>query len=170
VAAQRAQVAQVDSGIKQLRINIENTSIRSPVDGVVISRAAEVGQTVASGLQVATLFTIAEDLSAMQVDTSVSEGDIGKIADRQRVLFSVDAFAGKTFEGVVRQIRNQPTTVSNVVTYNAVIDVANPGGELRPGMTASVTFIVDELADAVQLPNAALRFQPTPRPSCRPPA
>ena len=161
VTAQRAQVAQVDSSIKQLRISIDNATIRSSIDGIVIDRDAEVGQAVAAGLSVTTLFTIAEDLAAMQVDTSVSEGDVGRLADGQRTTFTVDAYAGKTFEGVVRQIRNQPTTVSGVVTYNAVIDVSNAGGELRPGMTASVTFIVAELPDALRLPNAALRFSPT---------
>lgn len=161
VAAQRAQVAQVDSSITQLRISIDNATIRSSIDGIVIDRQAEVGQAVAAGLAVTTLFTIAEDLAQMQVDTSVSEGDIGRLADGQRATFTVDAYAGKTFEGVVRQIRNQPTTVSGVVTYNAVIDVRNAGGELRPGMTASVTFIVAELTDALRLPNAALRFAPT---------
>jgi HlyD family secretion protein len=127
---------------------------------VVISRSVDVGQTVAASFSAPTLFTIAEDLKKMQVDTSVSEGDVGRLTAGTPVTFTVDAFPAKTFTGTVRQIRNSPTTVSNVVTYDAVVDVENPELELKPGMTANATFVVGQADNVLRVPNAALRFKP----------
>ncbi|MCE9579559.1 MAG: efflux RND transporter periplasmic adaptor subunit [Deltaproteobacteria bacterium] len=162
VVAAKAQVQQSAASLSQAETNVSYTTISSPVDGVVISRAVDVGQTVAASLQAPTLFTIAEDLALMQIDTSVAEGDIGQLKADMPVEFSVDAFPERTFTGKVRQIRNSPTTVSGVVTYNAVIDVANPDGALRPGMTANVTFVLAEVKDATRVAASALRFRPSP--------
>lgn len=161
VAASNAQVSQAAANLKQARTNQSYATIISPVDGVVLSRAVDVGQTVAASLQAPTLFTIAEDLSRMQIDTAVAEADVGRLTESMKATFTVDAFPGKTFEGQVRQVRNAPTTTSGVVTYDAVIDVDNPEKTLRPGMTANVTFVLAHVADAVKIPNAALRFKPT---------
>lgn len=160
-AAANAQVNQAVANLKQARTNLSYATIISPVDGVVLSRAVDVGQTVASSLSAPTLFTIAEDLSRMQIDTAVAEADVGRLTEKIKAQFTVDAFPGKTFEGTVRQVRNAPTTTSGVVTYDAVIDVENPDKSLRPGMTANVTFVLAQVADAVKIPNAALRFKPT---------
>jgi HlyD family secretion protein len=160
VAAAEGSVAQARAALNQAQVNLGYTAIVSPTDGVVISRNVDVGQTVAASLQVATLFVIAEDLARMQVDTSVSEADVGKLHAGMPATFTVDAFPGERFEGKVRQVRNAATTVQNVVTYDAVIDVANPELKLRPGMTANVTFVWAERRDALRIPNAALRFKP----------
>ena len=165
-----AAVEQANASVREAELNLANTTIYSPIDGVVISRSVDVGQTVAASLQAPTLFTIAEDLKQMQVDTSVAEGDVGRLAPGQAVSFTVDAFPGKSFRGQVRQIRNAPTTVQNVVTYDAVIDVANPELELRPGMTANVTFIVGQAESALRVANAAFRARPPAAPSARPAA
>jgi HlyD family secretion protein len=127
----------------------------------VLSRQVDVGQTVAASLQAPVLFTIAEDLSRMQIDTAVTEADVGRLSEKMKATFTVDAFPGKTFDGVVRQVRNSPTTTQGVVTYDAVIDVDNKDFALRPGMTANVTFVLEQVADAIKIPNAALRFKPT---------
>lgn len=160
VAASEGSVAQAKAALNQAQVNLGYTSIISPTDGVVISRNVDVGQTVAASLQVATLFVIAEDLSRMQVDTSVSEADVGKVQTGMQATFTVDAFPGERFVGKVRQVRNAATTVQNVVTYDAVIDVANEELKLRPGMTANVTFVWADRKDALRVPNAALRFRP----------
>ncbi len=141
-------------------MNLAYTTITSPIDGTVVSRAVDVGQTVAASLQAPTLFTIAENLSKMQVDTNVSEADVGKLSDGMQASFSVDAFPNRVFKGVIRQIRYAPQVVQNVVTYDAVIDVANDELLLRPGMTANVSFIYARSDDALRVPNAALRFRP----------
>jgi HlyD family secretion protein len=161
LVASGAQVSQAMANLKQARTNLSYATIISPTDGVVLSRAVDVGQTVAASLQAPTLFTIAEDLSRMQIDTAVAEADVGRLTESMKATFTVDAFPGKTFEGLVRQVRNAPTTTSGVVTYDAVIDVDNPDRSLRPGMTANVTFVLAHVADAVKIPNAALRFKPT---------
>lgn len=161
VTAQEAQVAQVRASLEQAQANLGYATIYAPLDGVVINRAVDVGQTVAASLQAPTLFTIAGDLRLMQIDTSVAESDVGRLERGMKVTFTVDAFPGKQLDGVVRQIRNQATTVSNVVTYDAVIDVENTNGRLRPGMTANCTFVISEIEDALRVPNAALRFQPS---------
>lgn len=160
VAQGRAQQAR--AALHQAEVNLQFTNILSPIDGVVISRSVDVGQTVAASLQAPTLFILAEDLSKMQVDTSVAEADVGKLEAGMAASFVVDAYPTERFEGSVRQIRNSPQTVQNVVTYDAVIDVANPGLKLKPGMTANVTFVAAEREDALRVPNAALRFRPTP--------
>lgn len=166
LSAARAGVSQASANLKQARTNLTYATIVSPVDGVVLSRAVEIGQTVQSAMSAPTLFTIAQDLSHMQIDTSVAESDVGRLAEEMKATFAVDAFPGKTFDGKVRQVRNNPTTTSGVVTYDAVIDVDNVGengtaGKLRPGMTANVTFVLDQVADAIKIPNAALRFKPS---------
>jgi HlyD family secretion protein len=161
LVASNAQVSQAAANLRQARTNLSYATIISPTDGVVLSRAVDVGQTVAASLQAPTLFTIAEDLSRMQIDTAVAEADVGRLTEGMKATFTVDAFPGKTFEGVVRQVRNAPTTTSGVVTYDAVIDVENQDKTLRPGMTANVTFVLAQVADAVKIPNAALRFKPS---------
>jgi HlyD family secretion protein len=162
VAAASGRVEQTKAAYHQAQVNLTYTEISSPIDGVVISRSVDVGQTVAASLQSPILFTIAEDLRKMHVDTSVAEADVGKLEDGMKATFYVDAYPTERFDGRVRQIRNAPTTVQNVVTYDAVIDVDNPDLKLRPGMTANVTFVYAERPDALRVPNAALRFKPTP--------
>ncbi|HTJ83324.1 MAG TPA: efflux RND transporter periplasmic adaptor subunit [Polyangiaceae bacterium] len=161
--AAEAQASQARAALDQAALNLKYTTIVSPIDGVVISRNVDVGQTVAATLQAPTLFTIAQDLSKMQVDTSVAESDVGKVRDGMKVTFTVDAYPSVVFEGNVRQVRNAPQTVQNVVTYDAVIDVDNREGRLKPGMTATVTFTYAEVADALLVPNAAFRFKPDPK-------
>jgi HlyD family secretion protein len=161
LAAAKAQISQAAANLKQARTNLGYTQIYSPVDGTVLSRAVDVGQTVAASLQAPVLFTIAEDLARMQIDTQVAEADVGRLKEGMKAQFAVDAFPGKTFEGVVRQVRNAPTTNQGVVTYDAVIDVDNTEKTLRPGMTANCTFVLEQVADTVKIPNAALRFKPT---------
>jgi HlyD family secretion protein len=160
VGAADSAVAQAKATLHQAEINLEYTTIISPTNGVVISRAIDVGQTVAASFQSPTLFTIAEDLKKMQVDTSVAEADVGKLRPDMPATFTVDAYPTERFKGKVRQIRNAPQTVQNVVTYDAVIDVDNSELKLKPGMTANVTFIYAEKDDVLKVPNAALRFRP----------
>jgi HlyD family secretion protein len=161
VAAAQADVSRSAANLSQARTNLGYATIYSPVDGVVLSRAVELGQTVASSLQAPVLFTIAEDLKRMQIDTAVAEGDVGALKEGMKATFTVDAFPGKQFNGLVRQVRNAPTTNQGVVTYDAVIDVDNSELSLRPGMTANVTFVLDQVENAIKIPNAALRFKPT---------
>jgi len=162
VASAKARVEQMRAALHQAQVNLDYATIESPIDGVVISRSVDVGQTVAASLQTPTLFVIAEDLRKMQVDTSVAEADVGKLKAGMTATFMVDAYPNEHFEGNVRQIRNAATTVQNVVTYDAVIDVENPQLLLRPGMTANVTFVYADRSDALRTLNAALRFKPTP--------
>lgn len=140
--------------------NLGYCKIYSPVDGVVISRAVDVGQTVAASLSAPTLFQIANDLTKMQIDAAVDEADIGGVKDEQSVDFTVDAYPNRTFHGIVTQVRNAPTTVNNVVTYDTVIGVNNTDYSLKPGMTASVSIIVAQHEQVLAIPNSALRFQP----------
>jgi HlyD family secretion protein len=156
----RAQVAQVQAQNARDQANLGFTIIRSPVDGVVIDRVVDLGQTVAASFQTPTLIKIAQDLAEMRIDTSFAEADIGSIREGQKVKFTVDAFPNRNFEGVVQQIRLNPTTQQNVVTYNVRITVANPEHLLLPGMTAYVSIGVQERPDALLVPNAALRFKP----------
>jgi HlyD family secretion protein len=153
-------VEQARANLHQAQINLAYTTIVSPIDGVVISRSVDVGQTVAASLQAPTLFTIAEDLTRMQVDTNVAEADIGKLKPDMTATFLVDAWPQVAFKGTIRQIRNAPINVQNVVTYDAVIDVENPDLKLKPGMTANVTVVWSQADEAVRVPNAALRFRP----------
>jgi HlyD family secretion protein len=162
LTASRGKMAQSKAALHQAQVNLGYTTIQSPTTGVVISRSVDVGQTVAASLSAPTLFLIAEDLTKMQVDTSVAEADIGKLKPGMDATFTVDAYPQKLFRGKIRQIRNAPQTQQNVVTYDAVIDVANPNLELRPGMTANVTFVYDHREGVLRVPNAALRFQPPP--------
>ena len=156
----RAQVDQKKAGLVQAQVDLEHTTIRAPVNGVVVSRAVDVGQTVAASLQAPVLFTIAEDLTKMQVEVSVDEADIGRIRLEDRVTFTVDSFSGQTFAGVVTQIRKAAQVVQNVVTYTVVVAVDNPRGILLPGMTANAKMIVSEKPSVLKVPNAALRYRP----------
>jgi HlyD family secretion protein len=158
----KASLAQSSASLHQAQVNLSYTEIFSPIDGTVISRAVDVGQTVASSLQAPVLYTIAEDLHQMQVHTSVAEGDVGRLQAGMEASFTVDAFQGQTFKGKVGQIRNAAQTLQNVVTYDAVIDVENVDLKLRPGMTATVTIVFAEKEDVVAIANAALRFRPPP--------
>src|SRR2546428_3110632 len=160
IQAMQGEVAQARASLYQADVNLGYTTITSSIDGTVISRNVDVGQTVAASLQAPTLFTIAQDLKKMQVDTNVSEADVGKLGAGMPTSFAVDAFPGETFKVVIRQIRNAPQSVQNVVTYDAVIDVDNSDMRLRPGMTANVTFTYAQKDDALRFPNAALRFRP----------
>ncbi|HMK74283.1 MAG TPA: efflux RND transporter periplasmic adaptor subunit, partial [Myxococcaceae bacterium] len=157
----KGQLEQALANLKQAEESLAYTSVYSPIDGVVISRSVDVGQTVAASLAAPTLFTIAEDLRRMQVDTSVAEADVGKLHDAMEATFLVDAYPNERFTGKIWQIRNAPQTVQNVVTYDAVIDVSNPDLKLKPGMTANVTVVYAERQDVLRVPNAALRFHPS---------
>ncbi|MCL5024077.1 MAG: efflux RND transporter periplasmic adaptor subunit [Nitrospirae bacterium] len=168
VSASKAQVAQAEAALKNAQTNLGYTKILSPVDGTVVSRNVDVGQTVAASFQTPTLFTIAQDLTKMQIDTSVDEADIGKIQTGQDVDFTVDAYPDVTFKGRVSQIRIAPITVQNVVTYDVVVKVDNPELKLKPGMTANVSVIVSAKKDVLKIPNAALRFRPPAKETAQP--
>ncbi len=158
--AARAQLAQATAARNLAQVNLSYTEIASPIDGVIISRNVDVGQTVAASLQAPVLFTIAEDLRSMQVHTSVAEADVGRLEAGMAASFTVDAFSGRRFEGKVAQIRNAAQTVQNVVTYDAVIEANNEELKLRPGMTATVTVVWAEKTDVPAVSNLALRFAP----------
>ncbi|MGZ3474139.1 MAG: efflux RND transporter periplasmic adaptor subunit [Polyangiales bacterium] len=162
VKSSTAAAEQAKAALDQAELNLKYTTIISPIDGTVISRSVDVGQTVAATLQAPVLFTIAQDLTRMQVDTNVAEADVGKVKPKMNVTFTVDAYPRQKFDGVVRQVRDNATTVQNVVTYDAVIDVDNTARLLKPGMTANVTFVWATRDDVVRLPNGALRFKPDP--------
>jgi len=154
------QVRQKEAGLNQTEVDLENTFIRSPVDGVVIERAVDIGQTVAATFQAPKLFVIAQDLRQMQVETDVDEADIGRVHVGQEAIFTVDAFAGREFHGQVLQVRKAPRVVQNVVTYTVLVSADNSDLRLLPGMTANIQIIVDERQNALKVPNAALRFKP----------
>ena len=156
-----AQVKQARAQLETAKVNLEYTTIHSPVDGIVISRNVDVGQTVAASFQTPVLFLVAKDLTKMQVDTNVSESDIGGITEGKPATFVVDAYPNQVFKGTVTQVRNAPITVQNVVTYNVVIGVDNADLRLRPGMTANVSIIVARRENVLQIPNHALRFKPS---------
>ncbi len=158
--AAQAQLALAEAQVVRDRTNLSNTVIRSPVSGVVVSREVDVGQTVAASLQAPTLFKIAQDLSHMQIDSSYAEADVGNIRIGQPATFRVDAFPNRTFNGVVRQVRLNPTTQQNVVTYDVVVSVDNPDLVLLPGMTAYVNITIAHRDTAILVPSAALRFHP----------
>jgi HlyD family secretion protein len=161
VALDQANAAQQQSALSEAQVNLEYTNIVSPVDGVVVSRNVDVGQTVASSFQTPTLFLIAKDLTQMQIDTNVSESDIGGIRPGQKAAFTVDAFIGRQFEGVVSQVRQAPITVQNVVTYDVVVSVANPEALLKPGMTANVMLETARRDGVLRVPLQALHFNPS---------
>jgi HlyD family secretion protein len=163
VNANKAQVEQAAAALSTAETNLAYTRILSPVDGIVVSRNVDVGQTVAASFQTPTLFNIAQDLTKMQIDTNVAEADVGRIKVGQEVDFTVDAYPDTTFKGRVGQIRIAPITIQNVVTYDVVIVVDNQQLKLMPGMTANVSVIVDEKKDVLKVPNAALRFKPSDR-------
>ena len=155
-----AMVKIKQASLDNAKANLGYCKIYSPVDGIVISRDVDVGQTVAASLQSPTLFQIANDLTKMQIDSSVAEADVGGVAEKQEVIFTVDAYPDRTFHGEVTQVRNSPTTVNNVVTYDCVIGVTNSDYKLKPGMTANVSITVAQHENALTIPNGALRFRP----------
>jgi len=160
VAFDEATIQQRQAELDAARVNLDYTNIISPVDGTVVSRNVTMGQTVAASFQTPTLFLIASDLTKMQVDTNVSEGDIGGIKLNNKAQFSVDAFPNRIFEGTVSQIRQSPQTVQNVVTYDVVVSLGNTDLALKPGMTASVRVITDQRGNVLRIPNQALRYAP----------
>lgn len=155
-----AAVKQAEAMLQAAELDLKYTVIRSPVDGVVISRLVEVGQRIAASFSIPTLFLIAEDVTKMQVDTNVSEADIGGIAEGKAASFSVDAYPGELFHGRVRQVRNAPINIQNVVTYDVVVEFENPEFRLKPGMTANVSIVVAKKENIFKVPNSALRFTP----------
>ncbi|HEV2706794.1 MAG TPA: efflux RND transporter periplasmic adaptor subunit [Pyrinomonadaceae bacterium] len=155
-----AQVQQARAALQLAELNLAHTTIRSPIDGVVVSRNVDVGQTVAASLSAPTLFTIAQDLTQMQVIANIDQADIGLVEQAKSARFDVDAFPGVEFTGTIQQLRLNPVSAQNVVTYNVVIDVQNPEQKLKPGMTANLSITIDERNNVVKIPNAALRFTP----------
>jgi HlyD family secretion protein len=171
--ALEAAVTQAEASVQQAEVDLEHTVIHAPIDGVVIARNVDVGQTVAASFQAPVLFVIANDLSQMRVNASIDEADIGRVQTGQPVLFRVDAYPEREFRGTVQQVRLQPITVQSVVTYNTLISVGNAEQRLMPGMTATVSVIVRRRDDVLRLPLSALRFRPDEEPaggSPRPPA
>jgi HlyD family secretion protein len=169
-----ANVKIKQGALDKAKADLDHCTITSPIDGVVISRSVDVGQTVAASLQAPVIFTIANDLAKMQIDSNVAEADVGVVVVDQNVDFSVDAFPSQTFHGKVIQVRNAPIAVQNVVTYDTVIGVSNPELKLKPGMTANVSIVVSHQDDVLKITNAALRFRPAeskttePKPSASP--
>ncbi|HUQ04265.1 MAG TPA: efflux RND transporter periplasmic adaptor subunit [Kofleriaceae bacterium] len=163
----KSSIVEATAAVENATTNLAYTTITSPIDGVVISRSVDAGQTVAASLQAPELFVIAGDLSKMELHAAVAEADVGQLKDGMRVDLAFDAFPERTFAGAVRQVRNQATTTSNVVTYDAVVAVENTDGALRPGMTATATFIVAEAKDSLVVPQKALRYRPA---DAKPPA
>ena len=160
VTVSKGGVDQAAASLNEAQVNLGFTTIVAPIDGIVLSRNVDVGQTVAASLQAPVLFTIAQDLRVIQLDTFVAEADVGKLKQGMEATFTVDAYPGQKFKGAVRDVRNASQTVQNVVTYDAVLDVQNEDGRLKPGMTANVTFVYAEAKDVLVVPNAALRFRP----------
>jgi len=149
-----------EGALQKAKVDLEHCTITSPIDGIVISRSVDVGQTVAASLSAPVVFTIANDLTKMQIDAAVAEADIGTVEVGQKVNFTVDAFPRRIFQGEVTQVRNAPTTVQNVVTYDTVIGVNNADLKLKPGMTANVSIVGAQRDNVLKLSNAALRFRP----------
>jgi HlyD family secretion protein len=162
VKSAQAQIVQARAQLEQAQVNLGHTVISAPIDGIVVARSVDVGQTVAASMQAPTLFVIAGDLSHMQVLASVDESDIGRVRPGQPVSFTVDAYPGETFTGTVAQVRLQPTVDQNVVSYTTVIDVPNRSEKLKPGMTASVSIEIARADDVLRVPASALRFRPAP--------
>jgi HlyD family secretion protein len=166
--ANQEQVKQFTAALQSTQIDLGHTTIKAPVDGVVVSRNVDVGQTVAASLAAPTLFLIAQDMTKMQVDTNVSEADVARVRTGQSATFSVDAYPGRVFSGTVTDMRKAPINVQNVITYDAVIGVSNEDLNLFPGMTANVKILLDQRSNVLRVPNAALRYQPaseTPAPA-----
>lgn len=160
LAAMQATINQARANLETAETNLNYTKIISPVDGVVVSRAVDVGQTVAASFQTPELFVVAEDLTKMQIEVSVSEADIGKIEEGQKAEYTLDGYPDETFEGIVSQVRINPTTVSNVTTYTVIVAVNNDEQILKPGMNANVTIITQNKEDALCVPNMALKYVP----------
>ena len=160
IALDQGMIRQQEAALKEVEVNLNYTNISSPVDGIVVSRNVDVGQTVAASFQTPTLFVIAKDLTQMQVDCTVSESDIGGVHEGQIVTFRVDAFPERELQGTIAQVRQAPITVQNVVTYDVVVRVANPELLLKPGMTANVSIVTARRDDVIRLPAQALRFVP----------
>jgi HlyD family secretion protein len=156
----KANLAKMKSEVDRAKTNLGYAVIYSPIDGVVLNRAVDEGQTVAASFNTPTLFTIAQDLTKMQVVANVDEADIGQVKEGQKVTFTVDAYPEETFNGTVKQVRLLATTNSNVVTYSVVIDAPNPALKLKPGLTASITVCTQEASDVLTIPSKALRFKP----------
>ena len=165
-----AMLAIKQAALERAKVDLNRCTITAPIDGIVISRAVDVGQTVAASLQAPIIFTIANDLRKMQIDANVAEADVGNVTVGQDVEFTVDAFPYLPFRGKVAQVRNAPITVQNVVTYDTVIEVGNDELKLKPGMTANVSISIAQRESVVKLPNAALRFRPPDAPKSGPPA
>jgi len=157
----KAQLQQTEADLDRAKLNLEYCNIYSPVDGVVISRNVDVGQTIAASLQSPTLFTIANDLTRMQVNANIDEADIGNISEQVDVRFTVDAYPNESFKGRISEIRLNPQTVQNVVTYSVILGIENPDMKLKPGMTANITITVDQRNNVLRVPNAALRYTPS---------
>jgi HlyD family secretion protein len=155
-----AQSKQTEAALERAQVNLRYAVIRSPINGIVVSRDVDVGQTVAASLQAPQLFAIANDLSRMQVEASVDEADIGQITTGQKATFTVDAYPDENFEGEVTQVRLSPINLQNVVTYTVIIEVPNPGQKLRPGMTATASILIDKRENVLRVPAVAMRFQP----------
>jgi HlyD family secretion protein len=160
LTANQAQVKQFEAALRSAQIDLAYTYIKAPVDGVVVARNVDVGQTVAASLSAPTLFQIAQDLTKMQVDTNVSEADVGRVQVGQPATFTVDAYPGRIFKGAVTSIRKAPINVQNVITYDAVVGVSNTDLKLFPGMTANVKILVDQRPNVLRVLNAALRYHP----------
>jgi HlyD family secretion protein len=155
-----ARIDQMEANLRQVEVDLANTNIRSPIDGVIIQRSVELGQTVAASLQSPTIFTIADDLRRMEIAVSIDETDVGRVKPGQSVTFSVSAYPGREFEGRVKHVRLGSQTISNVVTYTGIVSTENPKMELLPGMTANVEIEAESRKDALLVPNAALRWKP----------
>jgi HlyD family secretion protein len=160
LASSEAQVAQARANVASARVDLERTTIKAPIDGTVLQRAVDVGQTVAASLQAPTIFTIAQDLSKMEVRAAIDEADVGKLREGLDARFTVDAHPGREFVATIHQIRSNPNVQQNVVTYDAILRVDNPEGRLRPGMTANVRIVCERRDNVLRVPNAALRFKP----------
>lgn len=160
IGSAEAQVQQAQAALDLAEINLKHLTITSPIDGIVVSRNVDVGQTVAASLSAPTLFTIAQDLTQMQVIANIDQADIGLVEQAKSASFTVDAFPGQEFTGTIEQVRLNPQTAQNVVTYNVVIGVSNPQEKLKPGMTANLTITIDERNNVIKVPNAALRYTP----------
>jgi len=163
-----AQAAQAKAAVDLAQVNLDHTVIKAPIDGVVVARNVDVGQTVAASLQAPTIFLIANDLTHMQVLANIDEADIGQLGPDSQVTFTVDAYPSDVFQGRIAQVRLAPQTVENVVTYTAVINVPNPDLKLKPGMTANVTVVTQQKSNVLAVPAAALRFRPAAAPSAKP--
>ena len=162
VKSAAAQVAQARASLQQAQVNLSKTIIRSPIDGIVIARNVDGGQTVAASLSAPTLYVLAADLTLMELSANIDEADVGRVVAGQTVEFTVDAYPSQVFRGTVKQVRLNPTIESNVVTYAAIITAANPELKLKPGMTASLTIEVARREDVLRVPSAALRYAPAP--------